>query len=187
MVSKRPQVNRWLRYSGGAAVCVVSILGIWYALRVSYAQIHYQRIKYREPEKSLSEVNETALELQDIYAHNYHLSDWMANRALYQDRNTEIAAHWARIGTTQNPHRLALRWVEAAVVGMDNPEEAARLWESYSDNVFWNRWVMAGRVYWLSHAGRTQEAEHYMNILRGIHGDHGWAEEALETALRNQQ
>ncbi len=171
-----------LRYFFGTMLSLSGLFASWYAVRVAYAKIAYQRIKFREPDITLSEAHQTAQGLHSIYPHNYHLSEWMAEKAFYDHGDTDIAATWVDIGLAQNPHRLNMRWIETLLVGMDDPEEAARLWEAYSDDVFWNRWVMAGRVYWLARAGRIDEAEHYMALLRQMHGDHGWAEQELTAA-----
>ena len=176
----------WLRYTCGIALCIGGIWATWYSARVVYAQMEYQRIRYRDQDMPLEDVHQEALTQYAIYPHNYHLSQWIAEKAFYDYGNTDIAAHWTNIGLEQNPYRRNLRWLEVVLVGMENPEESARLWESYSDTVFWNRWVMAGRVYWLALAGRVEEAEHYMEMLRRSHGNHAWAEEALEIARTTQ-
>ena len=169
------------RISGGLLL-LLGCFGLWYALRVAKAQILYHRIKFREPAISLVDAAEVAERSHQLYPHNYHLSQWLAEKAWYEHTDANLAMQWLPRGLRQNPYRLEMRWLETVLVGREDPEEAARMWEAYSDEVFWNRWVLAGRVYWLAYAGRVEEAEHYMQILQRIGGDHSWAEQALAAA-----
>ena len=179
-------MSRWFRYVFGVLFCIGGMLYCRYAVRVAYAQIHYQRLKYRHPDLAFDDAHQASRDLHRMYPHNYHLSQWMAESAYYQHANMELSEYWVRLGLRQNPHTLSLRWIETILVGIaeDNPEEAARMWERYSDTVFWNRWVMAGRVYWLARADRIQDAANYLQILQRVHGNHNWAAEALEIAQK---
>jgi len=181
---KSPQ---W-RVACGACISTFGIILTWYSARVAYAQIHYQRLKYREPEIALQEAHQQSVRLQKLYPHNYHLSQWMAETAYYTHTSAEIADYWVRIGVRQNPHKLSLRWIETLLVGVeaDDSHKAARMWERYSDEVFWNRWVMAGRIYWLARAGRINDAEYYLSILQRTPGNHGWAADAVDIARSSQ-
>ncbi|MFU8779769.1 MAG: hypothetical protein ACNA71_01930 [Kiritimatiellia bacterium] len=178
---KKP-INVWIRSFFGIVLATAGAIGFWYAIRTARSQIRYQRIKFREPDITLAAAVQEAEIVHALYPHNYHLSRWLAEKAWYEHSDGDLALIWVRKGVAQNPHHLEMRWLETVLIGMEDPAAAARMWEAYSDEVFWNRWVLAGRVYWLAYAGRIEEAEHYMQILRRIGGDHRWAEDALAAA-----
>jgi hypothetical protein len=183
--SRNDNLFRIKRIYGAVLVCT-GLLFLSYSYRVAKSQIGYHRLKFREHALPLADTVQEAQHVHSLYAHNYHLSRWISERAWYEYTNRDIALVWLEKGLTQNPHHLEMRWLETVLVGMDKPVDAARMWEAFSDRVFWNRWVMGGRIFWYSHAGRLEEAAAYLTLLDKTPGDHGWAVDAVHAARQVQ-
>jgi len=175
-----------MRRAAGMGLLVLGGVGFFYSLRVAAVQIRYQQLKFGGGEASWPDVVVAAKVLDQRYRHNYHMSVWLADTAWHTHGDTAVARDWVQRGLSQNPYHLELRWLDTVLIGMDDPVRAAQMWEAYSDEVFWNRWVLAGRVYWLAYAGRLAEAEQFMQLLRQEPGDYRWVEEAL-VDVRAQQ
>jgi hypothetical protein len=147
----------------------------------------YHEIKFKHPNMGMADTVSKAQEAYDLYPYNYHMSRWVAEKALYSNQNAIVASEWVSRGIALNPWQRELQWLNTVLIGQTSAVEAAQLWEAYSDWAFWNRWNLAGRVYWYALAGRVEDAEDYFAYLKGQNGDYAWAEQALKSARLRQR
>ncbi len=169
------------RFGGGVFLLLVAVLGLWQAGRASlaYRLIHEASFgeSRHDPEKALLLHHRGYRH----YPHYYHQAIRAATLAWYEyqrakeEGDTEQAEQflntvrvWTRIGLYRNPYPLQLRWLNQRLLEIDDSIEAAiEYWERHTDWHFWYAYnhVVLADLY--IRAGRFDDAEQTLRMLRG--------------------
>lgn len=169
---------------------VLGLWGAWYSWRAAQAQTVYARMKFGDLQDEGFEVKHPLAEsAHAIYPHNYYLTEYLASLAFkkYQQdprdsRYLDLAHRWLDDSLEQNRYLRESRWLEAKILGVDDPRLAARVWSDYVERVFWNSWNLAGLVYWQALAGERKKAEATLELLKG-RPHYQWAADTLNASV----
>ncbi len=169
------------RYGGGILLLLVSLAGVWQAGRASRAYALMYEALFGETRRDADKVLLLHHRAHLLYPHSYHLAIHAGSLAWYHyirahdADDSEQAAHyldqvrrWTRIGLYRNPYPLQLRWLNQRLLEIDDSIEAAiDYWEQHTEWHYWYAYNHAVLADLYIRAGRLDDAERTLPMLRG--------------------
>ncbi len=199
-IGKSGNISIFWRYGGGLLLALIAAVGLGQATRAAWAYAVMYEANFGESRRDPDTALSLSYQAHRKYPFSYHLAINAGKVAwdqyiLAADRGDSEQAeyylgkvrYWARIGLHRNPYPLQLRWFNKRLLEIDESIEAAiDYWERHTDWQFWYAYNHAVLADLYTHAGRFDDAERALRMLRRSPELHREASAALKAARENE-